>query len=618
MRVRIGILAIGMLAGVCAGRAEWRAPGLFVGISVWAPAGVLEPQATDVVEVVITGIKNVNPDAVRAIMRLKPGEPFTDTQLINDSQAIQGLGLFQNVLPHAEPLPNGVRVVIDVVENEVVKEIRFTGDVGQLPLLKSQDLRKVMTLQPGNVLNNNTLRTDVGNVRKYVDKLGYFTQIDSAEMSSADKGVLEIKLIAMKVADVELQGLHATKPKVVRREMRTKVGEFFNVETWRKDMLRVYNLGFFDDIQPGEPTSPTLDTIALPLKFKERRTGAVNVGASYGDRSQLTGFLRVEESNLFGLGQSAYISTSRSNASNGFSVEVGYSNPWIDGKHTGLSVSLYDKIIYRFSSTFFGGVSDPNATDQYNERRTGGAISLSRPSGENLSLFTSFRGENVQTNNVATVSGDQFIQQDGSIVSLSFGGVANTRDLDVDPATGHYYKVTTEIGQANITNVGGIFPDPNLLGRHGFVKLVGDFRFYFSPEGRREKPDQQKHVWALRLYGGTVTGTIPFFEQYFAGGADSVRGYPEDRFWGKNVAFGNLEYRVPLQKAMTMVVFADYGDAWGGYGTVNAFDQSSKFSGQLGYGVGLHFRTPLGPIRLDFAFNKDGNNRTHFMIGHTF
>jgi len=38
----------------------------------------------------------------------------------------------------------------------------------------------------------------------------------------------------------------------------------------------------------------------------------------------------------------------------------------------------------------------------------------------------------------------------------------------------------------------------------------------------------------------------------------------------------------------------------------------------LGYGAGLSFRTPLGPIRIDIGFNEEGRSRTHFIIGTSF
>lgn len=67
-----------------------------------------------------------------------------------------------------------------------------------------------------------------------------------------------------------------------------------------------------------------------------------------------------------------------------------------------------------------------------------------------------------------------------------------------------------------------------------------------------------------------------------------------------------------------MILFADYGGAWGGYGGVNTFNQSDKLKLHLGYGIGFSFKTPLGPLRLDFGFNERGSSRTHFLIGTSF
>jgi outer membrane protein insertion porin family len=67
-----------------------------------------------------------------------------------------------------------------------------------------------------------------------------------------------------------------------------------------------------------------------------------------------------------------------------------------------------------------------------------------------------------------------------------------------------------------------------------------------------------------------------------------------------------------------VVAFVDYGGAWGGYGGVANFTQDERARLHLGYGLGLSFRSPLGPIRLDFGFNDRGGSRTHFLIGTAF
>jgi len=118
---------------------------------------------------------------------------------------------------------------------------------------------------------------------------------------------------------------------------------------------------------------------------------------------------------------------------------------------------------------------------------------------------------------------------------------------------------------------------------------------------------------------GMIAGNVPFFEQFFAGGAESIRGYSEDRFWGKQQFLTSLEYRVPVQKGMNVIGFADYGGAWGGYGSVNSFHQSAGPSFSLGYGVGVGFKvSKLGNFRLDYGFDKNGRGRAHFLLGTSF
>jgi len=78
------------------------------------------------------------------------------------------------------------------------------------------------------------------------------------------------------------------------------------------------------------------------------------------------------------------------------------------------------------------------------------------------------------------------------------------------------------------------------------------------------------------------------------------------------MALLSFDLLVPLEKAFFGAVVVDYGSAWGG-----KYSTSSKFSPHLGAGIGLRFETPLGPIRLDYAWGSEGP-RTHFSIGHPF
>jgi outer membrane protein insertion porin family len=118
---------------------------------------------------------------------------------------------------------------------------------------------------------------------------------------------------------------------------------------------------------------------------------------------------------------------------------------------------------------------------------------------------------------------------------------------------------------------------------------------------------------------GASSGTLPFFEQSFVGGAETLRGYREDRFWGSYLMLASAEIRQPLARGLTGVLFTDAGDAWGGdyqQVSIQGFTQST-FRIHPAIGLGMRVRTPLGPIRLDYGFGDEGG-RFDFSIGNVF
>lgn len=569
-------------------------------------------QNTRIVDIVIRGNRAISQEAIRAAMQMRVGEPFSKEGLEKDRQAIQALGYFTSVVPQAEQTETGVRVTIDLVENPQIREVRFLGN----SVLTSEQLLAVIQNKPGRVLNFNLIRSDQGAIEARYEQADYVARVVDYRASESDNSLLEIVVQELRIGNITIVGNRKTRPYVILREVRSKAGELFRPSRWRRDLIRLYNLEYFESIDPQFET-PAPGMLDIQIRVKEKPTGRINLGFALDSRRRLVGLLEVYETNFRGLGQTLGINFQSTGGAAGNSVELLFSEPWLDRRHTSLSVSLYNKLVYRFTSNFFGGSVDPNLEQRYDERRRGGFLNLSRPLSEALSVGLGLRAEEVSTNRVATDQQTGFIRQDGSLLSLSLRGVRNTRDFDLDPATGSYLALSLEPGVIHIKGVDPGFEDLVPLGRHNFLRASLDVRYYYSPQGARTKPDDRRHVFAFRAMYGTIGGTVPFFEQFFIGGAETLRGYPEDRFWGKNSFLLSAEYRIPLQKAFTGVLFVDYGDAWGGYPTVNQFTQHSSFHPQAGFGFGIRVGTPLGPIRIDYGIGRDGA-RTHFSIGQIF
>lgn len=571
-------------------------------------------QERRVESVAVRGLRNISETAVIAALRLKPGEPFTEATLESDRRAIEAMGLFSDVRPRVEQTETGVRVEFEVVENPLIREVRFTGNT----VFSAEQLLEVVRNKPGFVFNTNFAEPDIRAIRDAYQRAGYLVLPEGYTPPDYENGILTIALSELRVGEIRIEGNTKTRTNVILRELRTKPGDLFNTQRFQRDVSRLYNTGYFDQIAP-EDSLAAPGVIDLTLKVKERPTGRLNVGFAIDSRRRLIGLAEVFETNFRGTGRTVGLNFQSTGGRNGSSIEVLFTEPYLDRHRTALSVSLYNKLVYRFTSNFFGGQLDPNLEQQYDERRRGITLGLSRPLSELLTASVGLRTEDVNTNRVATNQGGGFIRQDGTLTSLSLRGVYNNRDFDLDPAQGQYLALALEPGFTNIRSAEQQFIDSGVvkLGQSSFLRASIDYRLYYSPQGRRTQPDDRRQVFAIRAYYGTISGTVPFFEQFFIGGAETLRGYPEDRFWGKNAALLSVEFRQPIEKAFTAVFFVDIGHAWGGYPSVNDFIQRGSFRPEIGYGLGVRVRTPLGPLRIDYGIGRDGG-RTHFSVGQVF
>ena len=115
---------------------------------------------------------------------------------------------------------------------------------------------------------------------------------------------------------------------------------------------------------------------------------------------------------------------------------------------------------------------------------------------------------------------------------------------------------------------------------------------------------------------------VPESQKWRAGGDDSVRGYAYRTLGplvdgavgsGTVLASGSLELARPVSAQMPSVWGALFVDAG------NAADSFGQLKPEVGYGVGVRWRSPVGPLRLDVArAQKTGKARLHFSVGIAF
>lgn len=576
----------------------------------------LAQQSNLVKDVVVSGNQHVSLAAILAAMRTKKGSPYVQAQLDQDKAALEDLGFFDavDVRAHADD-PSGWIVNVDLHEYPVIKEVQITGNHA----IKTADILKALNLPVGQIFNARTARASAQIVEQLYVKRGFFCAVTDFGPLRDSPNTLGISILEITVGKVSVQGNRITKQRVFNHLIKTRPGEPYSIKKWGQDLNRINSTRWFDSINSQEDDRREAGKVDLTAIVKEAKSSTFGIGAQIDPRSSIAGFVNLSAANYQGTGQTFGVGVQQTTGGGGTSVNFDYSNPFIDNRDTSFNFSAYSKVIYRFQNSAFGGSNSFTNDNRYRERRTGTTFGVGRPIGPQVTASVGARLERIKTDDLTLALSDSFIQQDGDVDVLDFGVARNRRDNDLDPSRGDFTRLSFSPGISNIVEVGGALADVNNLGHHTFYKYNADFRKYFSPGQKpRRTLDEPRRVIALRARYGFITGDPPFFEQYFVGGSDTIRGYAEDRYWGKNQAIFTGEYRFPVQKSFNLIGFVDYGSAWGGYGTVNSYTQTTSAKFHTGYGIGAAFKTFLGPIRLDLGFDNRGKSRLHFQIGTSF
>lgn len=571
--------------------------------------------------ITVRGAENISELAIKSAMQTKEGSAVQNAQLRADESRVMDLGYFATVQILARTVSDTeVDLIVDVAENPIIREISFRGNT----VATTEELTAAVTQiqELGKIYNNRyQIRIQEAIENLYADK-GYLVGIDRLQPDPESRGTLLISILEPRLNEIRLIGLKRTSPDIVRRMMKVKPGDAYNENLIRRDLEELFSTGWFEDIRPRRLDTAQPGVYDVEVEFVEARTGQINGGVALDPQSRLVGFVSYSDSNFRGSGQAIGLNLSQATVGNGASAELAWSNRFYDSKGTSVSGRVYSRVVYNFAGNGLGGFEGPTEGSRFDERRTGATLMFARPFARNNRGRVGFRFENIRSIDFDTTDPDAFIQQDGDIFALQFGMDRDTRHPTTEPYQGELASLLIEPSYSNISRIGGgVSTFDNILGPNYYLRTTLDFRKYWSAPMPADTPiTKARPVLVFKASYGFISGDVPFFEQMFVGGLGSLRGYESQRFWGKQSLVTTTEYRYPIpgQDKFSVVAFMDYGGAWGGYPGISSFDQSSSANFHLGYGLGIAFKTPVGPIRIDFAFNDRGGSRTHFAFGSSF
>ncbi len=631
------------------------------------------PQTVDseprvlVAEVLVKGAEGTFQDEVYNAIQTRPGRTTTRTQLQEDINAIFATGFFSNVRAVPEDTPLGVRVTFEVVLNPVLQSVQIEGN----RVLPQKIVTETFSDQYGKVLNLNSLQEGIKQLNKWYQDNGYVLgQVLESPAVSPD-GVVTLQVAEGEVSTLKVRYLNKegnecirndqgrfiliepetkqpvldkngnptgcrnrTREFIVTREFQTKSGDIFNRAVVEQDIQRVFGLGIFEDVRLAlepDPNDPR-KVIVVPTII-EKNTGSIFASAGISSASGLFGSVGYQQQNLGGNNQK--LSAEVQVGQRELLFDLSFTDPWIGGDpfRTSYTVNLFRR--RTISLIFDGGDPDidlPNG-DTPRILRTGGFISFTRPLNGNPYVrpeWTASLGLQYQRVSIRDRDGDLSpVDQLGNdlsfsgtgrddLLSIQFGVVQDRRNDPLRPTRGSFLRLGTEqfipIGSGSILG-------NRLRGSYSFYLPTQLIRFTKGCRAPNPRPADCPQTFAFNIQGGTFLGDLPPYEAFSLGGANSVRGYDEgDLAATRSFIQGTVEYRFPIFSIFSGALFVDGAYNFGSQGLVpgNPGGIRNKPGSGYGYGVGVRVQSPLGPIRVDFGINDQGDTKVNFGIGERF
>ncbi len=536
------------------------------------------------------------------LVKSKPGSVVASETIRNDVASLGSTGVFSQISPAFSEMPEGVQLDYKLAANPVVHKVEFTGNT----IFTSDYLRSVMNVPQNSVLNFVLVNEKLHEIENMYLKQGYIlVSIPSVQVTP--DGTLNIAISEGKIEDIVLVGNEKTRDKVILRELRFKKGQPFNKFLASRSMERLYNLGYFEDVNmkllPGKEGE---HNVIVEIDVIEQKTGIITVGAGYSNSDGMVGILELGDTNFRGTGDKVNVHWEFGGAGHGKNYQLSYTRPWINSNGDSLGASIFNRV-YQYDDYNANG----DTVAEYDKRRKGWNLTWGHVSDEYRTNYLNFEsvkesyddtdgfvpGSVMKNQTEATqAKWKQAIMDNfGMTNSLTFTHVYDNRDNYFNASKGRRISFAAQ------------------WGGHG---LGGDYDFYkFTTEGRFYKALGNGHILALRLMGGYISGDVSYGNLFDLGGSNTLRGYEDDQFKGTKMYAATLEYRFPIAKKVQGVVFTDVGSTWGIDEDKIPWYQDDD-SVHFAAGVGLRLQTPIGPIRLDYGHGDQ--NKFHFSFGTQF
>ncbi len=396
----------------------------------------------------------------------------------------------------------------------------------------------------------------------------------------------------VKVKNILISGNHLTSRRVILREIRLRPGQWAEYNKLLETKRGLDSLGIFSEVKLEELPSAEGE-INLSVQVREGEQNFASLGLGVETREEARS-VALWENDLRPRLTAEYIrynligNASQVSLVGQFSlVEKRLVATWQQPYLFGLRMR-----------TYFSGYLEKEDRTSFSYERRGLTLSTMRNLPADFSLLLAAGALRTKLTNLQI--SESLVERERLPYSIAYGSATFIRDKRNDtfnPESGYFFSLALERAY------------PLLNTESNFFKLFTKFQYFY--------PLAANVSFYTTLRWGLASGTVPVPERFFAGGSNSFRGEPFERLGpkdpesglpvgGKAIFLLNMEARFLLIGKFPNLygaVFYDVGNVFPEMREFNFLELSQAV------GMGLRYRTPLGPIRFDIGWNLNPRDR---------